>query len=114
MKVHYLEFVCADTNAQCEALEATLGVSFGEPVAALGHARVATGKDGAQIGVRAPLAPHEAPIIRTDFAVDDIAAALSKAEAAGATIAYGPAQQGDTGTWAIYIMGSLQIGLWQG
>ena len=28
-------------------------------------------------------------------------------------IAYPPTQQGDTGTWAIYILGDVQFGLWQ-
>ena len=34
-------------------------------------------------------------------------------EAAGALIAYPPTRQGDTGTWAIYLLGDLQFGLWQ-
>ena len=63
--------------------------------------------------MRAPLAEHDTPITRSYFAVDDIAAAVAAAEAAGAMIAYGPIQQGDTGTWAIYFLGDAQIGLWQ-
>ena len=64
--------------------------------------------------MRAPLAEHEQPIVRTYMAVDDIQAAVEQAEAAGAVIAYPPTQQGDTGTWAIYILGDIQMGLWQG
>ncbi|RME48510.1 MAG: hypothetical protein D6791_03145 [Chloroflexi bacterium] len=113
MKVHYLEFVCSDVDAFCGLLGATLGLSFGDPVAELGNARVALGKDGTRIGVRAPLAEHETPVMRAYFAVDDIKKAVSRAEASGATIAYGPVHQGDTGTWAICLMGNLQVGLWQ-
>ena len=38
---------------------------------------------------------------------------IEEAEAAGAIVAYPPTRQGDTGTWAIYILGDLQVGLWQ-
>lgn len=113
MKVHYPEFVCSDVEEQCGILAAALGVSFGDPVADPGNARVAAGGDGTRIGVRAPLAEHETPVVRPYLAVDDIEAAVSEAEASGAIIAYGPTRQGDTGTWAICIAGSLQIGFWQ-
>ena len=111
--VHYLEIVCRDVPAQCAALERIHGLSFGPPVADLGEARIAEAPGGTRIGVRAPLAEHEQPIIRTYLAVDDIARAAREAEAAGAVIAYPPTRQGDTGTWAIYVLGDVQIGLWQ-
>ncbi|MDY7091822.1 MAG: hypothetical protein SX243_02510 [Acidobacteriota bacterium] len=113
MRVHYLEIVCHDVAAQLEALERIHGLSFGPPVADLGQARVAEASDGSLIGVRAPLAEHEQPIIRTYLEVEDITRAVQDAEAAGAMIAYPPTQQGDTGTWAIYILGDVQVGLWQ-
>lgn len=113
MQVHYLEFVCADVAAQCDALEASHALSFGPAVPELGNARVATGPDGTQVGVRAPLADHEQPIIRPYLVVDDIERAISQAESKGAVVAYPPTRQGDTGTWAIYIVGDLQVGLWQ-
>jgi len=113
MRVHYLEIVCRDVAAQCAALEQVHGLSFGPAVAELGHARVAEAPDGSQVGVRAPLAEHEQPIVRTYLEVGDIARAVKEAESAGAVIAYPPTQQGDTGTWAIYILGNVQIGLWQ-
>jgi len=113
MKVHYLEFVCPDVDAQCAVLEASLGLTFGSPVPDLGKARVAEGPDGTQVGVRAPLADHEEPVVRPYMAVDDIEQAVSEAESKGAVVAYPPTQQGDTGTWAIYMMGGVQIGLWQ-
>ena len=114
MRIHYLEIVCHDVAAQCAALERVHGLSFGPAVADLGQARVAEAPNGSLIGVRAPLAQHEQPIIRTYLEVEDIAKAVEEAEAAGALIAYPPTQQGDTGTWAIYILGDVQIGLWQG
>lgn len=114
MNVYYLEFVCEDVEAQCAALAATHGLSFGPPVPELGNARVAVSPDGTRVGVRAPLAEHEQPVVRPYVEVDDIAAAVSRAQAEGAVIAYPPTQQGDTGTWAIYIAGGVQVGLWQG
>lgn len=113
MRIHYLEIVCRDVAAQCAALERVHGLSFGPPVADLGQARVAEAPDGSLIGVRAPSAEHEQPIIRTYLEVGDIAKAAKEAEAAGAAIAYPPTQQGDTGTWAIYVLGDVQFGLWQ-
>jgi len=113
MPVHYLEIVCRDVAKQCSALERIHGLSFGPAAADLGQARVADAPGGTRVGVRAPLAEHEQPIIRTYLAVDDMTAAVAEAEAAGAVVAYPPTRQGDTGTWAIYILGELQIGLWQ-
>ena len=113
MRVHYLEIVCHDVAAQCVALEHIQGLSFGPPVSDLGQARVAEAPDGSLFGVRSPLAEHEQPIVRTYLAVDDIVRAVKDAEATGAVIAYPPTQQGDTGTWAIYILGGVQVGLWQ-
>lgn len=114
MHVHYLEFVCRDADQQCALFERTNGLTFGPAEPDLGNARVATGANGTRIAVREPLAEHEQPIVRPYFAVDDIAAAVADAEAAGAVIAYPPTQQGETGTWAIYILNDLQVGLWQG
>jgi predicted enzyme related to lactoylglutathione lyase len=113
MRIHYLEIVSPDVAAQCAALERVHDLSFGPPVADLGQARVAEAPDGSLIGVRAPLAEHEQPIVRTYLEVEDITRAVEEAEASGAVIAYPPTQQGDTGTWAIYILGDVQMGLWQ-
>lgn len=113
VSVHYLEIVSRDVAAQCAALERLHGLSFGPPVADLGNARVAQARDGGRIGVRAPLAEHERPIVRTYLEVEDIARAVQDAEAAGASIAYPPTRQGDTGTWAIYVLGEVEVGLWQ-
>lgn len=113
MRIHYLEIVRRDVAAQCAALERVHGLSFGPAVADLGQARVAEAPGGSLIGVRAPLAEHEQPIIRTYLEVEDIASAVKEAEAAGAVVAYPPTQQGGTGTWAIYFLGDVQLGLWQ-
>jgi hypothetical protein len=112
-RVHYLEIVCRDVAAQCAALERIHGLSFGPPLADLGQARVAQAPDGSLIGVRGALAEHEQPILRTYLAVNDIEQAVREAETAGGVIAYPPTRQGDTGTWAIYFLGDVQIGLWQ-
>lgn len=113
MRIHYLEIVARDVAAQCAALERVHGLSFGPAVADLGQARVAEAPGGSLIGVRAPLAEHEQPVTRTYLEVEDIARAVKEAEAAGAVIAYPPTRQGDTGTWAIYFLGDVQLGLWQ-
>ena len=113
MQVHYVEIVTTDVAQTCSALEKVHGVSFGEPNPDLGNARVAESPNGSHIAVRAPLADHETPIVRTYFAVDNIAEAVKAAEEAGAMVAYPPTRQGDTGTWAIYILDGIQYGLWQ-
>lgn len=113
MGVHYLEIVCRDVDQQCAALERVHGLSFGAAVADLGEARVAETSNGSLVGVRAPLAEHEQAIVRTYLVVNDIEVAVEQAEAAGAVVAYPPTQQGDTGTWAIYILDDVQMGLWQ-
>lgn len=112
-RIHYLEIVCGDVSAQCAALERIHGLSFGPAVADLGQARVAKAPDGCLIGVRAPMAAHEGPIVRTYLEVEDIARAVQESEAGGGVIAYPPTRQGDTGTWAIYFLGDVQFGLWQ-
>jgi predicted enzyme related to lactoylglutathione lyase len=113
MQIHYVEIVCREVSAQCAALERVHGLSFGPPVGDLGQARVAEAPDGSLIGVRAPLAEHEQPIVRTYLEVEDIARAVKEVEAAGGVIAYPPTKQGETGTWAIYSLGDVQLGLWK-
>ncbi len=94
-------------------MERAHGISFGPPVADLGQARVAKAPDGSQIGVRAPLAEHELPTMRAYLEIADIERAVKAAEAAGAAIACPPTRQGDTGLWAIYFLGDVQVGLRQ-
>ena len=113
MKAHYIEIVSNTVDEQCQILEKIHGMSFGAAVPDLGNARVSQNESGTLVGVRAPLAEHDVPIVRTYIAVDDIEKAIKGAEAAGAVVAYPPTKQGDTGTWAIYIADGTQHGLWQ-
>ncbi len=113
MQAHYVEIVSDTVDKQCKVLEQVHGLSFGPEVQDLGRARVAKTANGTLIGIRAPLAEHEQPIVRVYFAVNDITKAVKAAETAGAVIAYPPTKQGETGTWAIYILNGIQYGLWQ-
>lgn len=113
MKAHYVEIVSKRADDQIKSLEKVHGLSFGPKIQDLGQARVATAADGSMVGVRAPLAEHEKPIVRVYFEVADINKAVKAAEEAGALVAYPPTKQGETGTWAIYILGGIQHGLWQ-
>lgn len=111
--VHYLEIVSNDVEAVMGLYQRMHGLTFGPPDPDLGQARVATRADGTLVGVRKPLAAHEQPIVRTYIAVEDIQAAVKKAEEHGAVIAYPPTPQGQRGTFAIVIQGDVQHGLWQ-
>jgi len=81
--VGYLEIVTPSVDETCAALASVHGVEFGEPVAMLGNARTASLDGGGRIGVRAPLRDTEKPVVRPYLLVDDIAAAVRAAEAAG-------------------------------
>lgn len=111
--IHYLEIVTPNVDAACATYAQIHGLTFGQPDAAMGQARLAQRSDGGLVGIRAPLAAHEDPIMRTYLAVTDIAAAAKAVEARGAVLAYPPTSQGDHGTFAIYIEGGVQHGLWQ-
>jgi len=111
--VQYLEIVTSDVDAVVAAFQATHGLSFAGPDADLGQARVAAQPDGSLVGIRAPLAAHEQPIVRAYLAVDDIERAVKAAEERGAVVAYGPTRQGARGTFAILFAGGAQHGLWQ-
>lgn len=113
MNVHYLEIVTPDVDATCAALEKMHGVTFGKPVAELGNARTAALKEGGRMGVRAPMHEAETPVVRPYVLVDDVNAAVKKAEAAGAEIALPFMDIPGQGKIAIYILGGIQHGLWQ-
>jgi len=113
MGIHYLEIVTRDVDSACALYEELHGLSFGPADPDLGGARVAEWPDGSLVGIRAPLAEHESPIVRTYLAVDDIDRAVKAAAARGATFAYGPTRQGERGTFAIFFEGDVQHGLWQ-
>lgn len=111
--VHYLEIVSNDVEALCAVYERVHGLSFGPEDPDLGQARVAVRPDGSLVGIRKPLAAHERPTMRTYLEVDDIRQAVEQAEQAGAMIAYPPTRQGERGTFAIFIQGDVEHGLWQ-
>ncbi len=111
--IHYLEIVTRDVDSACSLYEELHSLSFEPPDPDLGGARVAEWPDGSLVGIRAPLAEHESPILRTYVAVDDIEQAAKAAEKRGATLAYPPTRQGERGTFAIFFEGGVQHGLWQ-
>lgn len=113
VQVQYLEVVTPNVDETCAALAAQHGVTFGEPVAMLGNARTADLKGGGRIGVRGPMRPDEAPVVRPYMLVDDIEAAIAAAEAAGAEFAMRATQIPGEGTFAIYLLGGIEHGIWQ-
>jgi len=113
MQIHYLEIVTKDVDEVCATYGAAHGVQFGEPDAGLGHARTAGLPGGGLVGVRAPLRETEEPVVRPYWLVDDIEAAVAAVEAAGGEIAHPPMEIPGHGTFAIYIQGGIEHGLWQ-
>ena len=113
MHIHYLEIVTPDIDATCQALGRAHQVSFSDPVAELGNARIAALNDGGKIGVRAPMSADESPIVRPYTLVTDIDAAVETVVAAGAELAHPPLELPGHGTFAIYIQGGIQYGFWE-
>lgn len=113
MQIYYLEIVTKEVDAVCAAYEAANGVQFGAPDAGLGHARTAEMPGGGLVGVRAPLRETEEPVVRPYWLVDDIEAAAAAAVKAGGTMALGPMEIPGRGTFAIYLQGGIDHGLWQ-
>lgn len=113
MQIHYLEIVTREVDAVCSAYAAAHGVQFGEPDAGLGNARTATLLGDGLVGVRAPMHEAEEPVVRPYWLVDDIESAVAAVAEAGGEIAHPPMEIPGHGTFAIYILGSVQHGLWQ-
>jgi len=113
MRIHYLEIVTPEVDAVCAAYAAANGLRFGEPDPGLGQARTAALPGGGLVGVRAPLRESETPVVRPYWLVDDIEAAVAAAAEAGAVIAHPPLAIPGHGTFAIYIQGGVEHGLWQ-
>ncbi len=113
MKVYYLEIVTRDVDGVCAAYSATHGVVFGEPDPGLGGARTAALSGGGSVAVRGPLRDTEEPVVRPYWLVDDIESAAAAAEKAGGTIAHPPMEIPGHGTFAIYLLGGNDHGLWQ-
>jgi predicted enzyme related to lactoylglutathione lyase len=113
MKVHYLEVVASDVDAVCATYEAAHSIKFGSADPLLGGARTAPLPDGGSIGVRAPLRDTGKPVVRPYWLVDDIKAALDRVSKQGALVAHPPLEIPGRGTFAIYIQGDVDHGLWQ-
>jgi uncharacterized protein len=113
MKVQYLEIVTREVDAVCAAYATALGLRFGEPDAGLGGARTATLAGGGLVGVRAPLRTTEDPVVRSYWLVPDIEIALAAVVRAGGKVAHPPLELPGHGTFAIYLLGGNDHGLWQ-
>lgn len=113
MQIYYLEIVTRAVDAVCATYEAANGVHFGSPDAGLGNARTAEMPGGGLVGVRAPLRETEGAVVRPYWLVDDIEAAVASAVDAGAEIAVPPMGIPGHGTFAIYLQGGIDHGLWQ-
>jgi predicted enzyme related to lactoylglutathione lyase len=113
MRAHYLEIVTPEVDSVCAAYSAAHDVTFGDPDAGLGNARTARLDAGSLVGVRAPMHEMEQPVVRPYWLVDDIQAAVAAAVEAGAEVAHPPMEIPGHGTFAIYITGGIQHGLWQ-
>lgn len=113
MQIKYLEIVTKDVDAVCAVYAQLHKVTFGKADAALGGARTAALPDGGMLGVRAPLRETEEPVVRPYLLVDDIESAVKAAAASGAKIAHPPLKLPGHGTFAIFLLGGIQHGLWQ-
>jgi predicted enzyme related to lactoylglutathione lyase len=113
MKIHYLEIVTPDVDAACALHSHVHGVTFGEAEPKLGGARTAKLANGGMLGIRAPLRPTEAPVVRPYFLVEDIKASVAAAQKSGAFIAMEPTEIPGYGQFAIVIRGGIESGLWQ-
>ena len=113
MQIYYLEIVTREVDEVCAAYAAAMGVQFGEPDSRLGNARTAGLTGGGLVGVRAPLRETEGPVVRPYWLVDDIEAAVAAAAETGGKIAHPPMEIIGHGTFAIYLQGGNDHGLWQ-
>jgi len=111
--VYYLEIVTSDVESSRQLYETTYGLSFDGPIPELGNAFVAVLPDGSRCGIRAPMADHESPIVRTYLRVPDIRAAVDDVLRLGGELALEPTELPGHGKIAIYLLGGVQQGLWQ-
>ncbi len=113
MQIQYLEIVTKEVDAVCAAYAVMKGVQFGQPDAGLGNARTAALAGGGLVGVRAPLRETEEPVVRPYWLVEDIEAAVAAVVASGGQVAVPPMVIPGHGTFAIYLQGGNDHGLWQ-
>ena len=110
--VYYVEVVSSDVPVTRALYEKAYGWHF-EPKSELGNAFVAPLPNGSRFGIRAPLRPDEAPIVRTYLRVKDIDRAAKAAEELGAKVALESTEIPGQGKVAIYLLGGIEQGLWQ-
>ena len=113
MQIKYLEIVTTEVDATCALYANVHGVTFGEADESLGGARTAALSSDRLLGVRAPMHESEEQVVRPYLLVDNIESAVAAAENLGAEIAHPPMQLPGHGTFAIYMLGGIQHGLWQ-
>lgn len=113
MHVHYLEIVTPEVDVLCKQYSTLHGMTFGEPEASLGNARLAKMEGGGMLAIRAPMRPDEAPVIRPYVLVEDIEASVAAAADVGAEVALPPMELPGHGTCAIVIQGGIECGFWQ-
>ena len=113
MNIYYLEIVSNDVEKEVAILERVQGLSFGEPVPALGGARVGTAATGGLVGVRPPMRSDEMPVVRPYFLVENLDETITGLAALGAEIALPRMELEGYGVIGIYIANGIQYGLWQ-
>jgi predicted enzyme related to lactoylglutathione lyase len=113
MQAYYLEIVTDDVAAVCDVYAAAHQVRFSDPVSVLGDARTAQRPDGGLVGIRGRMRPDEALCVRPYWLVADLEAAVAAAVEAGAELAHPPLELTGYGSFAIYIAGGVDHGLWQ-
>jgi predicted enzyme related to lactoylglutathione lyase len=113
MKIQYVEIVTPDVDAVCAVYVELHGVSFSDPDQNVGGARTAGLEDGVTLGVRSPMHAGEKPVVRPYILVEDIDAAVEKAEKAGAQTIVPPMPIPGKGKCAIVYQGGIELGLWQ-
>jgi len=111
--VNYLEIVTNDVDHEVKLFELAHGLKFGDPVAELGGTRTAATPTGSSVGIRAPMRETGLPVVRPYFLTETIAQAVDALSKQGAETAMPPMAIEGLGTFAIYIIGGIQYGLWQ-
>ena len=113
LQIYYLEIVTNEVDSMCGVYAAANGLQFSDPDAGLGNARTAALPGGGMVGVRAPLRESEEPLVRPYWLVEDIESAVATAVDAGALLAIPPMEIPGHGTFALYLAGGVEHGLWQ-
>lgn len=112
-QIRYLEIVTPDVDGTIAIFETSGPLTFSDPIAELGNARMATLPDGSQMSIRAPMSDTEETVTRTYFLTDDIDAATKAAVAAGAELAHPVMEIPGRGKFSIFFHGGNQFGYWQ-